>query len=62
MFVWFVCKIQSSNCYVVRIWTSVCGINKMLSVWLIVIGLEEKQTDEQRQTKMKCPKLQMPSL
>ena len=35
-------KIQSGNCYVVKIWRSVCDSNKMLLVWFLVTGLGEK--------------------
>lgn len=39
-------KIHPSNCYLVKMWRSVCGINEMLLVFFVVIGLGEKQNGE----------------
>lgn len=55
-------KIQSSSGYLVKIWRSVCGINEMFLVWFLVTGLREKPKGESRARKLKCPKLQSPSL
>lgn len=40
--VWGGCKIDSSNCYLVKMWRLICEINKMYLVWFVVIGLGEE--------------------